>query len=100
MASSENGTRRLYNTIKPLIQSEIKEMTKSFCKTSLMVVKDAYDETTGKVGVAEAYGPTIHIPVCGIVDTSKLVVGAVVWVFAPYNSMGNAIVLMYGDGSV
>lgn len=97
---SDNGTLLLYEAIKPLIQKEVKELTKSFCKTASMVVKDSYDETTGKVGVAEAFGKTIYIPVFGTVDTSKLTVGTVVWVFAPYNSMSNAIVMMLGDGSV
>lgn len=98
--SYRNGTKLLFERLLPLIRKEIKDNTQSFCRTFSMVVVDSYDEGTKKVGVAEAFGTTIYIPVCGIVDTSKLTVGTTVWVFAPHSSMSNAMVFMLGDGSV
>ena len=63
-----------------------------------MTVSTAYSAQTGVVGVTEAFGKEIFLPVISTIDTGKLTVGANVWVSMPYSSMSNAIVTMMGDG--
>lgn len=96
--ADQNGTFALFKKIKHLIDSEIDDRTRSFCRTRKMTVTTAYNAGTQLVGVSEAVGKEIKIPVFGSVDVSKLKVGTAVWVFAPYSSMSNAIVFMIGDG--
>ena len=95
---AENGTLALWEKLKAMVRAEIEKKTRSCCQLKSMVVSENYNTQTRTVGVKEAFGDVIRIPVCGGVDTAKLTVGTAVWVLIPYSSMSNAIVLMYGDG--
>lgn len=96
--ADQNGTFALFEKIKHLIDVEIDNRMRPFCRTRKMTVTTAYNADTQLVGVSEAVGKEIKLPVFGSVDVSKLTVGTAVWVFAPYSSMSNAIVFMLGNG--
>lgn len=93
----ENGSLLIWDKLKDLIDAEIAEKTASCVRMKTMVVTTAYDETTKTVGVTEAFGTEVQLPVCGDMDGKTLAVGQSVWVMIPY-SMSNAIVTMRGDG--
>lgn len=94
----ENGTMLIWEKLKELVDAEIKQQTAACVRMKTMVVTTAYDETTKTVGVTEAFGEEVQLPVCSDVNGSELAVGESVWVMIPY-SMSNAIVMMRGDGS-
>lgn len=96
--ADQNGTFALFEKIKHLIDVEIDNRMRPFCRTRKMTVTTAYNADTQLVGVSEAVGKEIKLPVFGSVDVSKLTVGTAVWVFAPYSSMSNAMVFMLGNG--
>lgn len=97
---SDNGTFRLWEKIKTLVDNEIDRRTRSCCRMKKMTVATAYNDSSQTVGVKEAFGKVIGLPVYGGLDTSKLAVGIAVWVVIPHSSMSNAIVFMLGDGSI
>lgn len=94
---ADNGTLKLWEKLKPLIDAEISKQTRSCCRMKSMVVSSSYDETTKTVSVQEAFGAAISVPVYGTVDVEKLTVGTPVWVLSPYSAMSNAMVFMLGD---
>lgn len=97
---SENGTLSLWEKLKSLVAAEISKQTRSCCRMKSMVVVSTYNTTSKTVGVQEAFGNVINLPVFGGLDVSKLTVGTAVWVMVPQSSMSNAIVFMMGDGSI
>lgn len=96
---SENASLKIWNALEPLIKREIERQTRSCQRMKSMTVSTAYNGSSGLVGVKEAFGSEIFLPVMSTVDKSRLVVGASVWVCMPYSSMSNAIVMMMGDGN-
>lgn len=96
---ADNGTFRLWEKIKSLVDNEIDRRTRSCCRMKKMTVAIAYNSSSKTVGVQEAFGRVVDLPVFGGLDTSKLSIGAAVWVMIPHSSMSNAIVFMLGDGS-
>lgn len=96
--AAKNGTLAVWEKLKPLIDAEIAQQTRSCCRMVQMVVATPYNAETKTVGVREAFGDIINIPVSGSVDTSKLEKGTSVWVVVPFSSYSNAVVLMLGDG--
>lgn len=97
---ADNGTIALWGKLKAIIDSEIDSRTRSCCRIKSMTVVSAYDPIAKTVGVQEAFGETIHIPVCGIVNKASLKAGVAVWVMVPYSSMSNAVVFMLGNGAI
>lgn len=97
---AENATYRLWEKIKTLVDTEIDKRTRSCCRMKKMTVAVAYNTSSKTVGVQEAFGRVVDLPVFGGLDTSKLSIGAAVWVMIPHSSMSNAIVFMLGDGSI
>ena len=95
----ENASLKIWNALEPLIKREIERQTRSCQRMKSMTVSTAYNSSTGLVGVKEAFGNEILLPVMSTMDKSKLVAGASVWVCMPYSSMSNAIVMMMGDGN-
>lgn len=93
---ADNGTLALWEKIKPLIDAEIAQQTRSCCRMKSMVVVSPYDATTQTVGVQEAFGNEIAVPVYATVDVEHLTIGTSVWVLIPYSSMSNAMVFMLG----
>lgn len=95
----ENASLKIWNALEPLIKREIERQTRSCQRMKSMTVSTAYNGSSGLVGVKEAFGSEIFLPVMSTMDKSRLVVGASVWVCMPYSSMSNAIVTMMGDGN-
>lgn len=92
-----NGSLLIWEKLKILIDAEIEQKTASCVRMKTMVVTTAYNAETQTIGVTEAFGNEVQLPVCGDVDGAELRVGTSVWVMIPY-SMSNAIVMMRGDG--
>lgn len=95
---ADNVALKIWNAIEPLVNRKIEEQTRNCQRMKSMTVSTAYSAQTGVVGVTEAFGKEIFLPVISTIDTGKLTVGANVWVSMPYSSMSNAIVTMMGDG--
>jgi hypothetical protein len=95
----EKMMKRIAEALEPLIKREIERQTRSCQRMKSMTVSTAYNGSSGLVGVKEAFGSEIFLPVMSTMDKSRLVVGASVWVCMPYSSMSNAIVMMMGDGN-
>lgn len=95
---AENASLKIWNALEPLVKREIEKQTRNCQRMKSMTVSTAYNAQTGVVGVKEAFGDEIFLPVISTLDKSKLTVGANVWVSMPYSSMSNAIVTMMGDG--
>lgn len=95
---ADNVALKIWNAIEPLVNRKIEEQTRNCQRMKSMTVSTAYSAQTGVVGVQEAFGKEIFLPVISTIDTGKLTVGANVWVSMPYSSMSNAIVTMMGDG--
>lgn len=95
---ADNVSLKIWIAIEPLVNRKIEEQTRNCQRMKSMTVSTAYSAQTGVVGVTEAFGKEIFLPVISTIDTGKLTVGANVWVSMPYSSMSNAIVTMMGDG--
>lgn len=95
---ADNVSLKIWNAIEPLVNRKIEEQTRNCQRMKSMTVSTAYNAQTGVVGVQEAFGKEIFLPVISTIDTGKLTVGANVWVSMPYSSMSNAIVTMMGNG--
>lgn len=95
----ENASLKIWNALEPLIKREIERQTRSCQRMKSMTVSTAYNGNSGLVGVKEAFGSEVFLPVMSTMDKSKLIVGASVWVCMPCSSMSNAIVMMMGDGN-
>lgn len=95
---ADNVSLKIWNAIEPLVNRKIEEQTRNCQRMKSMTVSTAYNAQTGVVGVTEAFGKEIFLPVISTIDAGKLTVGANVWVSMPYSSMSNAIVVMMGDG--
>lgn len=95
---ADNVSLKIWNAIEPLVNRKIEEQTRNCQRMKSMTVSTAYSAQTGVVGVTEAFGKEIFLPVISTIDAGKLTVGANVWVSMPYSSMSNAIVTMMGDG--
>lgn len=95
---ADNVSLKIWNAIEPLVNRKIEEQTRNCQRMKSMTVSTAYNAQTGVVGVTEAFGKEIFLPVISTLDKSKLIPGANVWIIMPYSSMSNAIVTMMGDG--
>lgn len=96
---SDNASLRIWQALQPMIRKEITKGTESSVKSKKMVVTTAYNTTTRTVGVTEAFGSEIQVPVAGGVNPNSLTVGRAVWVIAMHGSWSNAMVCMLGDGT-
>lgn len=94
---TEKDLLSVYQALQPMLDREIDERTRSALRLKSMVVTTAYDAGTQTVGVTEAFGGEMFLPVFGGLDTTLLVKGAPVWVMMPYSSLSNAVVFAMGD---
>ena len=94
---TEKDLLSIYDAMRPLLDREIDGRTQSALRMKSMVVTTAYDSVTETVGVTEAFGNEMQLPVFGGLDTSLLIKGVPVWVMMPYGSMSNAVVFTLGD---
>ena len=94
---TEKDLLSVYHALQPMLDREIDERTRSALRLKSMVVTTAYDSGSKTVGVTEAFGGEMFLPVFGGLDTTLLVKGAPVWVMMPYSSLSNAVVFAMGD---
>lgn len=97
---SENASLKIWQTLQPMVRKEVAKGTESSVKSKKMVVTTAYNTSTKTVGVTEAFGKEIQVPVAGMINPDRLRVGTSVWVIALHGSWSNAIVCMLGDGQI
>lgn len=97
---SENASLKIWRTLQPMVRKEITKGTESSIKSKKMVVTTAFNASTKTVGVTEAFGTEIQVPVSGVINPNSLTVGTAVWVIALHGNWSNAIVWMLGDGTV
>lgn len=94
---TEKDLLSIYDAMRPLLDREIDSRTQSALRMKSMVVTTAYNSVTETVGVTEAFGNEMQLPVFGGLDTSLLIKGVPVWIMMPYGSMSNAVVFTLGD---
>lgn len=97
---NENASLKIWQTLQPMVRKEVAKGTESSVKSKKMVVTTAYNTSTKTVGVTEAFGKEIQVPVAGMINPDRLRVGTSVWVIALHGSWSNAIVCMLGDGQI
>lgn len=96
---ADNGTLALWSKLKAMVDAQIEKRTRECCRMKSMVVATAYDPAKKTVGVREAFGRIIDVPVFSGLDAGKLVKGTAVWVIILGGSMSNAMAFMLGNGS-
>lgn len=87
---------KIWQALKPMIDSEIKQQTKSCIRAKKMRVMTAPNGFT--VGVAEPYGEVFNVPYSTAI--SNVNVGESVWVWWFYGNASTMIALAYGDGQI
>lgn len=97
---SDNASLKIWQTLQPMVRKEVSKGTESSVKSKKMVVTTAYNASTKTVGVTEAFGKEIQVPVAGMINPDRLLVGTSVWVIALHGSWSNAMVCMLGDGQI
>ena len=95
---NDNASLKIWQTLQPMVRKEVAKGTESSVKSKKMVVTTAFNAATKTVGVKEAFGKEIQVPVAGTINPSSLTVGTAVWVVALHGSWSNAMVWMRGDG--
>ena len=95
MSNSEEALK-IWNALKPMVDRQIEEKTRSCIRAKKMVVTTAPDGSV--IGVAEPYGEEILIPYSTAL--SGVEVGDTVWVWMYYSSATNAIAMAKGDGQL
>lgn len=90
--------QKIWKALKATVDREIDSRTRSCMRTKNMTVTTVYNSVTGLIGVKEAFGNEIFLPVYSNLNASGLTAGTAVWVMMPYSSMNNAIVFMAGKG--
>lgn len=97
---SDNASLKIWQTLQPMVRKEVSKGTESSVKSKKMVVTTAYNASTKTVGVTEAFGKEIQVPVSGIINPNSLTIGTAVWVVALHGNWSNAVVWMLGDGGI
>lgn len=97
--TGDNASLLLWEKLKPMVDREIAEKTAGCLRMKKMVITTAYNATTKKVGVSEAFGDEMFLPVMSDMTTSLLIKGKPVWVLIPFGDLSNSIIMMRGDGA-
>ncbi len=88
---------KIWKALQPMIDSEIREKTKSCIRSKKMQVKVAPNGET--VGVSEPYGETVfQIPYRSFLQDCK--VGDAVWVDWYFDNMSTMIATSFGNGQM
>ena len=85
---------KIWSALKPMVDKQIEEKTKSCMRSKKMTVTVAPDGST--IGVAEPFGDTVQIPYLS--GLSEAQVGDAVWVNWYYNSASTMSAAAMGDG--
>lgn len=87
---------KIWSALKPMIDKQIEEKTKSCMRSKKMNVTVAPNGST--IGVAEPFGDTVQIPYLSSLSGAK--VGDAVWVNWYFNNASTMIASSMGDGQV
>lgn len=95
MADKQNEALAIWAALRPMIDREITEKTRSCVRARKMTVTTAVN--SGKIGVAEAYGATIQLPYLSTLSPLPAV-GDSVWVRYYMDDLSTAVIVSKGDG--
>ena len=93
MATTEEALK-IWKGLKPMIDREIEEKTRSCVRAKKMIVTTAPSGSV--IGVAEPYGLEVLIPYSSAISSAA--VGDAVWVWYYYNNASTMIAMTMGDG--
>ena len=89
---------KIWRALQPMIESEIKRLTRNCKRAKKMTVMALPDKTALTVDVQEPYGTRLTIPcVKSLVDAT---VGQTVWVEWYSDDMSTAVATRFGNGDV
>ena len=95
MADRQNEALAIWAALRPMIDREIDEKTRSCVRAKKMTVTVA--ASSGTIGVTEAYGQTIQLPYLSTLSPLPSV-GSSVWVRYYMGDMSTAVIVSKGDG--
>lgn len=91
-----NEALKIWSALRPMIDAEIDQKTRSCVRTKKMLVKTAPNGST--IGVAEPFDTSvIQIPYSSAVADAN--VGDAVWVQWYFNNASTMLAISYGDGA-
>lgn len=95
MADDTSEALKIWEAIRPMIDTEIAEKTRSCVRTRKMVCTTAPNGSV--IGVAEPFGNEVKIPYSSSVSNAN--VGDAVWVQWYYDNASTMLAISFGDGS-
>lgn len=95
MADDTSEALKIWEAIRPMIDTEIAEKTRSCVRTRKMVCTTAPNGSV--IGVAEPFGNEVKIPYSSSVSNAQ--VGDAVWVQWYYDNASTMLAISFGDGS-
>lgn len=95
MADDTSEALKIWEALRPMIDTEIAEKTRSCVRTRKMVCTTAPNGSV--IGVAEPFGNEVKIPYSSSV--SNATVGDAVWVQWYYDNASTMLAISFGDGS-
>lgn len=97
---ASDEAQKTMKALEPKIRKVVEDLTVSCVRCKKMTVTTEYSPVSKLVGVTEAFGTEILLPTISTLSEAQLTVGTAVWVFMPFSSLSNAIVLMTGSGNI
>lgn len=95
MADDTSEALKIWEALRPMIDTEIAEKTRSCVRTRKMVCTTAPNGSV--IGVAEPFGNEVKIPYSSSVSNAN--VGDAVWVQWYYDNASTMLAISFGDGS-
>ena len=95
MADDTSEALKIWEALRPMIDTEIAEKTRSCVRTRKMVCTTAPNGSV--IGVAEPFGNEVKIPYSSSVSNAQ--VGDAVWVQWYYDNASTMLAISFGDGS-
>lgn len=94
--SNTDEAMKIWNALKPMVNRQIEEKTRSCVRAKKMTVTTAPNGSV--IGVAEPYGEEILIPYLSTL--SGAAVGDAVWVWYYFNNASTMIAMSMGNGQI
>lgn len=94
--SDTNEAMKIWNALKPMVNRQIEEKTKSCVRAKKMTVTTAPNGSV--IGVAEPYGEEILIPYLSTLSGAS--VDDAVWVWYYFNNASTMIAMTMGNGQM
>lgn len=95
MADDTSEALKIWEALRPMIDTEIAEKTRSCVRTRKMVCTTAPNGSV--IGVAEPFGNEVKIPYSSSVSNAQ--VGDAVWVQWYYDNASTMLAISFGNGS-